>query len=141
MQLPVKAHYATVAMLAIAAEYDEGKLVAAREIAAQHSVPSQFLVQILQQLRAAGLVQSIRGSSGGFRLNKPPSQTTLSEIVEAVCPTGACMISGDNVSAIQQTACQLWADMERREREFLLSITLSDLLDRACSAPGTMFYI
>ncbi len=141
MQLPIKAHYATVAMLAMAAEYDAGKLVAAREIAAQHSVPSQFLVQILQQLRAAGLVQSIRGSSGGFRLSKSPSQTTLSEIVEAVCPANSGIISSDNVSAIQQTACQLWADMERREREFLQSITVGDLLDRVYSAPGTMFYI
>ena len=56
MQIPVKAHYAAVAMLALAQRYQDGELVSARTMAEEHSVPNQFLVQILQQLRSAGLI-------------------------------------------------------------------------------------
>ncbi len=141
MQLPVKAHYATVAMLAMAAEFETGRLVVAREIAEQHAVPNQFLVQILQQLRSAGLVQAVRGSSGGFRLTHAPKHTKLSDIVDAVCPASLGIVADSSHSAIQNAVCQLWSDMARREQDFLQSITLNDLLEQTKSTASTMFYI
>ncbi|MGN6547632.1 MAG: RrF2 family transcriptional regulator, partial [Aureliella sp.] len=86
MQLPIKAHYATVAMLALAQNFESGQPVTARAIADDHDIPSQFLVQILQQLRAAGMISSTRGSSGGFRLEREPSTISLADVIEAVCP-------------------------------------------------------
>ncbi len=68
MQIPVKAHYAAIAMLALAARYRDGELVTARAVSAEHDVPNQFLVQILQQLRSAGLVCSL---SFQWRLQTP----------------------------------------------------------------------
>ncbi len=53
MQIPVKAHYAAVAMLALAKRFDDGELVSVKSIATEHQIPSQFLVQILQLLRSA----------------------------------------------------------------------------------------
>jgi Rrf2 family protein len=98
-------------------------------------------VQILQQLRAAGLVFSTRGSSGGFQLNRPPNQITLGEIVDAVHPTPTIPAASEGDSAIQLAVHQLWEELARNEQRFLQSITLSGLVDRVQGMPSTMFFI
>ena len=55
-----------------------------REIADAHGIPSRFLVQILLQLKAPGLVQSVRGASGGYQLAREPEEITLLEVMTVV---------------------------------------------------------
>ena len=62
----------------------EGKLCKAREIAAKGQIPSPFLGKILQQLRAHRLLESVRGSKGGYRLEVHPSKIRMIEIIRAV---------------------------------------------------------
>jgi Rrf2 family protein len=54
------------------------------EIAEKHSIPQRFLVQILLQLKAAGLVATTRGASGGYQLTRPPTQITLADVLAVV---------------------------------------------------------
>jgi Rrf2 family protein len=142
MQIPVKAHYAAIAMLALAARYREGELVSARTVSAEHNVPSQFLVQILQQLRAAGLICSSRGSSGGFKLQRDPERITLAEIVDAVCSPQTSSTTDGDVSNLNLVMSQVWDEVIRQQRNQLEQRTLQALLEQANShAPEAMFYI
>ena len=141
MQLPVKAHYAVIAILAIAREHDSGSLVAARMIANEHAVPSQFLVQILQQLRAANLISSTRGSNGGFRLSRSPNGITLADVIDAVCPASIASSTFDGNSNIQHAVQQLWDELAAQERSLYQSWTVADMLERAQVIPSNMFYI
>ena len=77
MNIPAKTEYACVAMLELAANYGSDEPVPIRTIAARHGIPDRFLVQILLELKAAGLVTSTRGAAGGYRLTCPPADVSL----------------------------------------------------------------
>lgn len=141
MQIPAKAHYAAIAMLALAARYRDGESVSARTVAEEHQVPNQFLVQILQQLRSAGLICSLRGSSGGFKLQRAPQSITLAEIVDAVCPPSPTAVNDNEASNLNVVMASVWEEVIQQQRNQLEQRTLQDLLDQAASAPAAMFYI
>jgi Rrf2 family protein len=140
MQLPIKAHYATVAMLALAQQFASGGLVTARAIADEHDIPPQFLVQILQQLRAAGMITSTRGSSGGFRLERAPSSITVADIVEAVCPAAHSQPI-ESPSLLNAVVQDVWSELSTLQDQHLSRITLSQLCEQASATTQSMFYI
>ena len=72
MRISAKAEYACVAMLELAANYADAQPVRIKAIADAQGIPQRFLVQILLQLKTAGLVASVRGAAGGYQLAKPP---------------------------------------------------------------------
>ncbi|HUQ91932.1 MAG TPA: Rrf2 family transcriptional regulator [Bryobacteraceae bacterium] len=87
--------YAIRAFLYLAGQ-EPGRLIMARHIAEQASLPSHFLAKLLQQLARKGLVKSNKGPSGGFTLGMPPKEISLYRIIDAVdgvealsrCPLG-----------------------------------------------------
>lgn len=95
-----------------------------REIAAMTGISHGYLEQILSALRRAGLLQSIRGASGGYRLSRGAAQITVLEIIEALEGT-LCAHESENVgsSAILEA---FWQDMEAKIRE-LFSVKLSEI--------------
>lgn len=141
MQIPVKAHYAAVAMLALAARYQDGELVSARTISEEQDVPNQFLVQILQQLRSAGLICSLRGSSGGFKLQRAPDTISLAEIVDSVCSAQPSSLAGTDASNLNRVMSQVWDELIQQQRNQLEQRSLQDLLDQSAAASESMFYI
>jgi len=144
MQLPIKAHYAVLAMLALAMRHRSGDLLAARTIAAQQRIPSQFLGQILQQLRMAGLILSTRGSSGGFRLAQDPEKISLAQVLEAVGlnPSGGQNpLSINHEDPLALVVQDIWQDLANLQSDFLQQHTLAELVQRVSSDPAGMFYI
>ena len=79
MRISAKAEYACVAMLELAANYGEPQPVRIKAIADAQGIPQRFLVQILLQLKTAGLVASVRGASGGYQLARPPETISLAD--------------------------------------------------------------
>lgn len=140
MQLPVKTHYATLAMLALAEKYESREVLAARAIAVEQNIPGQFLTQILQQLRASGLINSTRGSAGGFYLDHAPNRITVGEVVDAVCPIGNSF-QDQQASPLSQIVNEVWEEVKTRQREVLDRITMADLLARCQDSSNRMFYI
>lgn len=140
MQLPIKAHYATLAMMVLADKYAAREVQPARQIAVEQAIPSQFLTQILQQLRSAGLISSTRGSSGGFFLERSPERISVGDIVDAVCPLNPVRPE-ETHSAFSQAVNEVWQDLQAQQRTLLDRITLADLLARCRDASGAMFYI
>ena len=84
MKISAKAEYACLAILALAQPKPDGAPVRIREIADANAIPERYLVQILLQLKGAGLVHSTRGASGGYRLARPPESISLREVLSAI---------------------------------------------------------
>src|ERR1700722_3052267 len=84
MRVSAKAEYACVAMLELAANYKEPQPVRIKAIAEAQGIPQRFLVQILLQLKTAGLVASVRGASGGYQLAHPPESISLAAVITAI---------------------------------------------------------
>jgi Rrf2 family iron-sulfur cluster assembly transcriptional regulator len=144
MQLPIKAHYAVLAMLALAMRHRSGQLLAARTIAAQQGIPSQFLGQLLQQLRMAGLIQSTRGSSGGFRLALDPDKISLMQVLQAVGfnPSGVhSPLPINHEDPLAPVVQNIWQELFTIQSEFLEGHTVAELVQRVSRDPAGMFYI
>jgi FeS assembly SUF system regulator len=83
MRLSSLADYAVVMMAAAARHCGAGRLNAAA-LAAETGVPVPTAQKLVSRLSAAGLIESARGTGGGFRLARPAAAISLAEIVEAV---------------------------------------------------------
>lgn len=85
MKLSKKGEYALRSLinLGIAAEVGRS-LVQVAELAESEQLPVKFLEQIMQALKAAGYVESVRGKFGGYRLAKPTGKITIGEVVRII---------------------------------------------------------
>ena len=84
MKLSVKTDYAPRAVLGLARHYPAGVALPAETLAAAQGAPGKFLIQILVELKAQGIVRSVRGVAGGYLLARPPADITLADVLEAV---------------------------------------------------------
>src|SRR5687767_7381379 len=84
MRISAKAEYACAAMLELAASHGSPQPVSIKAIADAHGLKARFLVQILIQLKTAGLVASVRGASGGYQLARAPEMITLAQVINAI---------------------------------------------------------
>ena len=142
MKLSAKTEYAAIAMLELAASYDQREPVRIRKIAEAHGIPSPFLVQILLQLKGAGYVSSTRGAAGGYQLARPPDEISLGEIMNVIDgqdelpPSSA---SRESVAA--RVLRRAWEEVDRVEREMLGELTFADLVARSKREAENMYYI
>lgn len=143
MNLSARVEYACLAVLELAVHYGRGEPRRVRDIAEAHGIPSPFLVQILLQLKTAGLVVSVRGASGGYQLARPPAQVSLGDVVALIeGPRGESKGSETRSgSATSRALRDAWNEVWRAEREVLESVTFADLADRVRGRSETMYYI
>jgi Rrf2 family protein len=144
MRISARTEYACIAMFELAAQYKTGGPVRIRDIAERHDVPPRFLVQILLQLKGAGLVASVRGAAGGYQLLCPPDEVSLGRVMEAI--DGLLDEEGQTTSASPDSPAvkvlqQAWKEVAAAERKMLDGITLADLLDRAKGQGERMYHI
>lgn len=144
MKISAKTEYACIAMLELASQYGTGEPVRIRRIAERHSVPPRFLVQILLQLKGAGLVASIRGAGGGYRLIKPPEDVSLGQVMGAVNSASQETVSATSASPDSpavKVLVQTWQEVNAAQRQMLENISLAELLQRAKGQDNEMYYI
>ena len=129
-------------MLELACQYAGQKPVRLRSIAQRHGIPSRFLVQILLQLKAAGLVQSTRGAAGGYRLTRDPTQVTLRDVTQILDGQPATITSkAENTTSISTTLIDIFNHFRSQQTEMLQTITLAELMQRAEQETNPMYYI
>jgi Rrf2 family protein len=144
MKISAKTEYACIAMMELAAQYGSGEPVRIRRIAERHNVPPRFLVQILLQLKGAGLVASVRGAGGGYRLIKPPEEVSLGQIMGVVNSASEDSVSTTSASPDSpavKVLTQTWQEVNAVEHRMLESISLAELLERAKGQDDKMYYI
>jgi Rrf2 family transcriptional regulator, iron-sulfur cluster assembly transcription factor len=83
MKLTTRGHYSVKAMLDLSLQPNYGP-ASVSAIATRQFLPTPYLEKLLIELRRAGLVKSIRGVNGGYKLAKKPTQISLSDILIAV---------------------------------------------------------
>jgi Rrf2 family protein len=83
LRLSKKADYALMAMKHLATRAD-GASSSAREIAEQYDIPLELMAKVLQRLARRGLVTSLQGTRGGYRLARTTLQISVADIIEAI---------------------------------------------------------
>ena len=142
MLVSAKTEYACIAVLELAARHGRGEPVRIRDIAEAHGVPSRFLVQILLQLKSAGIVQSIRGAAGGYHLAKEPDEITLLDVMTVVdAQVGQAPASAARNTGTTRVLHRTWKEAAAKERELLAGVTFADLAGQLKGAAEGMYYI
>ena len=152
MKLSTKGRYATVAMvdLAILGRKAPERHVSLAELAKRQDVSQAYLEQLFVKLRRAGLVDSVRGPGGGYRLAKAPGDIRIAEILVAVDETvsamemGAGASGGVSGSQAQSMANRLWEGLSAQVYVYLHQTTLADVAGNAlkpCPAVPGIFRV
>ncbi len=134
--ISMTSEYALRAMVFLATQ-PNGRAVLGRELAQSADIPANYLAKILVTLRNAGLVATVRGTGGGYLLQRPPSGVRLNEIVElfeGVRVGCGCLLdrSKDCDSKDACSAHHVWREVRDVYRQFLRRTTLADISTR-CS--------
>ena len=141
MNLTAKTEYACLALLELAEQFEAQQPVQVRRIADRHGIPSQFLVQILQDLKRAGLVTSTRGASGGYRLTQAPAEVTLADVLQVVEGNTEPTTCASTASPLAPVLLEVCHEISAARNEHLAGITLAELVARAKIEAGPMWYI
>jgi Rrf2 family iron-sulfur cluster assembly transcriptional regulator len=137
MMLTTKGRYAVMAMADIANSFKENqvknKTVKLLDVSNRQKIAISYLEQIFALLKAAKLVDSVKGPGGGYFLTKSPSQISIVEIIKAVDEP----IKMTRCELLQKSGCisdsgkclthNLWNGLSRQIEEYLSSKTLGDL--------------
>jgi len=116
----------TMALLAM----EPAEVVTTHEIATGLKVSEAHLSKVLQRLARAGLVKSVRGPQGGFKLEKPREQITLLEVYEAIegrLESSDCILGVRSCAGEQCILGVLLESINRQVRDYLVGTRLSEL--------------
>lgn len=136
MKLSTKGRYAMVALTDMALQPSDD-LVTLNAISRRQAISLAYLEQLFVKLRRAGLVVSVRGPGGGYRLARPASDIRVSDILGAVDETvsamhkGAAVSGGLSGSKAQSLTNRLWEGFSAHVYVFLHQTRLSDIVDNA----------
>lgn len=132
MLFSAKAEYACVAMLELAARYGDPRPVRLTDLSDKHGIPPRFLVQILLDLKRAGLVASTRGAAGGYMLARSPDEITFHDVMRVVDPREPAARQDDKLqpTAFVQNVRTLWERMIEAQQEILKKTTLTELVQQ-----------
>ena len=143
MRLSTKGRYAVMAMADLA-RHGRDRAVSLAEIAGRQEISLSYLEQLFARLRRGGLVKSVRGPGGGYRLAKPAAETWIAEIVIAVdeplratrCPGSSsprgCMVGGERC-----ITHDLWEALGNEIHRYLARVSLEDVIERRGGAAPT----
>jgi Rrf2 family protein len=131
MRVSAKAEYAVRAAMELAAAGDETPVKKSAIVSAQR-IPPKFLENILGELRNAGLVESQRGSDGGYWLAKPASEISVADVMRAVeGPLASVRNQRPETMEYEGLATplqQVWVALRASIRDVLEAVTLADLV-------------
>jgi len=127
-----KTEYACVALLELALHHNDPTPLRLKAISEKHDISHRFLVQILLQLKSAGLVASTRGASGGYHLGRPPERITIADIVNVIDPPDPTRMD-DAPTSLARAVHGVWGQILAAQRKILETTTLADLVQRSQS--------
>ena len=136
MKITFKGDYALKAILDLAMNSEEGKVVPISEISQRQDIPLPFLGQIMLILKNAGYVLSKTGKGGGFLLAKPPGKITLGEIIrliEGPIEPIACGVRGKPSGCADEKFCafrEVWVNVTDAISDIVDTVTFADIMRR-----------
>ena len=136
MRLSTKGRYAVMAMADLAAHEQGARPVSLADVAQRQEISLSYLEQLFAKLRRGGLVRSVRGPGGGYRLSRTAAEIRVADIIVAVdepitatrcragSPKGCTGTSGRCVTH------DLWEELGRQIQVFLSSVSLGDVVEK-----------
>ncbi|HYA31445.1 MAG TPA: Rrf2 family transcriptional regulator [Thermodesulfovibrionales bacterium] len=132
LKLSTKGQYGVRAMFEIARGYPRSP-VTIKEISETQEVSVAYLEQILNKLRRAGLIRSVKGPGGGYLLVERPQDVTIASILkelEGPVAITSCLDPEEGCSRVEGCVTHLlWRSLGAKIEAFLETITLKDLLE------------
>ncbi len=117
----------------LASHYGEGP-IELKEIAKKENISLKYLEQVINPLRADGLVKAIRGAKGGYSLAKPPSEISLYDVVETLeGPLNLLECLHDTKACQKVSSCvtrEVWKEVSDAISKIFYSVTLEDMVNR-----------
>lgn len=142
LKISAKARYALRILMDVAVNASETTPRTGAAIAQSQQISEKFLSRIVVMLRRNGLLRSVRGNVGGFRLAMSPDDIRLIDVIEAVqgplavidclLPESACPRQGTCV------ARRVWADVNAAFASTLSKVTLASILRRGPGGDGVL---
>lgn len=132
MKLTSKGRYAVTAMLDVAL-HSGANPVPLADISERQGISLSYLEQLFAKLRKSGLVASVRGPGGGYRLGKEADVISVGEVIGAVdesVDATRCQGQGGCQNGERCLTHTLWSDLSVRIEEFLNGISLAELVLR-----------
>lgn len=135
MRLGTRARYAVMAMVDLACQCN-GRPISLAEIADRQEISLCYLEQLFARLRRAGLVNSVRGPGGGYRLALDRDDIRIGDIIRAVdesiravrCTPGAAIgCRGDRSRCLTH---DLWEELSNQINLYLSSVSLGDVCEK-----------
>ena len=133
MKLSTKGRYAVMALADIA-KFDKNRPVPLRDISLRQGISLLYLEQIFSMLKKNQIVESVRGSNGGYILEKPASEIKIANIISAVdekIKTLNCKKESKRGCNNKSTKCithNLWDELENHINNFFEEKSLEDLI-------------
>lgn len=134
MRLGTKGRYAVMAMSDLA-RYGRDRAVTLAEIASRQEISQAYLEQIFAALRRGGLVASVRGPGGGYRLGRGADAISVADVVRAVDePLAATRCEGGGAGCLgggeRCVTHDLWDALGGHIAQFLSGVSLEDVVER-----------
>jgi Rrf2 family protein len=136
LQVSRKIDYGLRAMIYLAS-VSEGAVVPFREIARAMDIPQDFLAKILKTLVNGGLVQSVRGAHGGYRLGRPAREVSFLDVIEAVegpVRLNVCLSDAGKESCGLSPSCTMYS-VWKQGQERMLEVYRGARLDALAMKP------
>jgi len=136
MRLSTKGRYAVMAMADLASHVAGAKPVSLADIAQRQDISLSYLEQLFAKLRRGGLVRSVRGPGGGYRLSREATELRIADIILAVdepitatrCQSGST--KGCTATGARCVTHDLWEELGRQIHVFLSSVSLADVVEK-----------
>jgi len=136
MRLSTKGRYAVMAMADLASHEASARPVSLADVAQRQEISLSYLEQLFAKLRRGGLVRSVRGPGGGYRLSRSANEIRVADIIVAVdepisatrCKTGSP--TGCTSTGHRCVTHDLWEELGRQIHVFLSSVSLADVVEK-----------
>lgn len=136
MKISAIEEYGLRCLLQLARQTDAEQLMSAEDIARHEGLSTAYVEKILSQLRKAGLIKSVRGMYGGYKLARAPEDIRVGDLMRAVDGdffTDICKhFSGQSESCVHMNGCSVrpvWMMVARHVYRILDNLSLADLLE------------
>lgn len=116
------------------AQHRSGKYIPMKDVAARQDISLKYIERLTPALRTAGLIESVHGIGGGYRLTREPEEYTLWEILvlsEGDLAPVNCLQAGAEpcARAAECRTLSVWEGYYKLTKDYFSGITLADLLD------------
>lgn len=144
MKISTKGRYGLRMIIELAKNYNS-RVISIKEIAEKNNISEKYLEQIIILFSKAGLVKSVRGAGGGYRLNVPPEQLMVGTVLRAVegslSPVDCVDLPDSCPRSGQCVTIGLWKRLKEAIDSVIDQTSVADLIDENGENGCTEYYI